>query len=47
MAETPKPKASDDYYPVISPPSSMTVDLERKPILYLPNGKVLVRRVGF
>jgi hypothetical protein len=38
---------SDDA-PIIPPPSSVTVDMERKPVLYLPDGKtVLVRKVGF
>ena len=32
---------------IIPPPSSVTADLERKPVLYLPNGKVLVRVIGF
>ena len=31
----------------VMPPQSMTVDHERKPVLYLPNGKVLVRQAGF
>ena len=31
----------------IPPPSTMTVDHERRPILYLPDGKVLVRVPGF
>lgn len=33
--------------PVVPPPASMTVEHERKPILYLPDGRVLVRRAGF
>jgi len=33
--------------PVVPPPSSATVDYERKPVLFLPNGRVLVRRAGF
>ena len=31
----------------VPPPSSITADLDRKPVLYLPNGKVLVRQIGF
>ena len=31
----------------IPPPSTMTVEHDRKPILYLPDGKVLVRVPGF
>ena len=44
----PKPRA--EYYddrPVVPPPASVQVDHERKPVLYLPDGKVLVRKVGF
>ena len=29
------------------PPVSVNVDYERKPILYLPNGKPLVRKAGY
>lgn len=43
-----KQKAENDYEPpVIPPPSSMAVDLERKPVLHLPDGRVLVRKIGF
>ena len=38
---------SDEDIPVIQPPSSATVDMERKPVLYLPDGRVLVRTIGF
>lgn len=31
----------------VPPPTTVTADLERKPVLYLPNGKVLVRVIGF
>lgn len=31
----------------VMPPQSMTVDHERKPVLYLPDGRVLVRQAGF
>lgn len=42
----PRPSAGPDD--VIQPPQTMTVDYERKPVIYLPDGKrVLVRRVGF
>lgn len=37
----------DDDQPIIPPPSSVTVDLERKPVIYLANGKALVRNIGF
>jgi hypothetical protein len=34
--------------PVVPPPSTFTVDHETKPVLYLPDGRVLVRRpAGF
>jgi hypothetical protein len=46
--DKPKPviKGSDEQT-VIPPPSTATVDYERKPVLYMPDGKVLVRRAGF
>lgn len=39
--------ASENEQPIVPPPSSMTVVHEHKPVLYLPNGKVLVKRAGF
>ena len=33
--------------PIVPPPAAFTVDMERKPVLFLPDGKVLVRRIGF
>lgn len=36
---------SDEF--LIPPPASMTVDHERRPVLYLPDGRVLVRQAGF
>lgn len=42
-----QPRASSDDGPVIRPPETMTVDYDPKPVLYLPGGKVLVRRPGF
>ncbi len=34
--------------PVLRPPDSMTVEFERRPVLYLPDGRVMVRRpAGF
>jgi hypothetical protein len=39
---------STDDQPIIPPPASVTVEMERKPILWLPDGTPLVRRpVGF
>lgn len=40
---TPKAHVDD----VVPPPSSMTVTLDRQPVLYLPDGRVLVRVAGF
>lgn len=37
----------NDEPPVIQPPASLTVDHERKPVLYLADGTPLVRRAGF
>jgi hypothetical protein len=39
-------RAEDDQ-PVIQPPSSAQVDMERRPILFLPDGRMLVRAIGF
>lgn len=41
------PKAEADEPPIVPPPATVVVDLVRKPVLYLPDGKVLVRRCGF
>lgn len=32
---------------IIPPPSNVTVTHEHKPVLYLPDGRVLVRHAGF
>lgn len=45
--KSPPSKACVEDYPVIPPPASVTVDHERKPVLYLANGKPLQRRAGF
>lgn len=48
--EKPQPASgSDEPYFIIAPPSTMTVDHQYVPVLYLPNGtkKALVRRAGF
>ncbi len=40
--------AMNDDAPILPPPSSLTVEFERKPVLYLPDGTPLVRRpAGF
>jgi hypothetical protein len=31
----------------VQPPSSYTVDMERKPVLHLPDGRVLVKQIGY
>ena len=36
-----------DETPIVPPPSSVTVDMDRKPVLYLPDGRAVVRRIGF
>jgi hypothetical protein len=36
--------AADD---IIQPPSNMTVDHEHRAVLYLPDGRALVRQAGF
>ena len=41
------PRAGCDDQPIVPPPSTVIVDHERKPVLYLPNGKVLIRRAGY
>lgn len=34
--------------PIVRPPDTFTVDHERKPVLYLPDGRALVKRpAGF
>ncbi len=44
-----KPRADVwDDPPVVPPPATFTVETERKPVLYLPDGTPLVKRpVGF
>ena len=37
--------ASDDY--VIPPPETMTVEFARRPVLYLADGRAIVRHAGF
>ena len=37
--------ASDDY--VIPPPQAMSVDWARRPVLYLADGRAVVRHAGF
>lgn len=39
-------KACDDA-PIVPPPATVVVEHERKPVLYTPDGKALVRKVGF
>ncbi len=42
-----KHRLSEENAPIIPSPATVHVDYERKPILYLPNGKGLVRKVGY
>ena len=38
----------DNLGEIVAPPNTFTVDHERKPLLYLPDGRALVRRpAGF
>lgn len=42
------PLVDFDLSAIVPPPSSFTVETERRPLLYLPDGRALVRRpVGF
>lgn len=34
-------------YPVVPPPSTVSVQHDYKPVLYTADGKVLVRRAGY
>lgn len=45
--DQPKIKGFFEDAPIVAPPRSFTVEHEHKPVLYLPNGKVLVKRAGF
>lgn len=38
---------SDEDPPIVPPPASVQADLERRPVLYLADGRALVRRIGF
>lgn len=33
--------------PIVPPPSTFTVDYERKPVLFTHDGKALVRLIGY
>lgn len=47
MNKPPAPKLCAEDLPIVQPPATMTVVHDHKPMLYLPNGKVLVRQAGF
>ena len=48
MADKTPPRLDvEDGHPIVPPPASVTVEYQAKPVLHLPNGKVLVRKVGF
>lgn len=41
-------RAEDSDYRVLTPPSSLTVEADtRRPVLYSPDGRALVRLAGF
>ena len=42
-----KPRCDYEDAPIVPPPATVIVQHEHKPVLYLPNGKVLVKRAGF
>lgn len=37
----------DEDVPIIRPPDTVTAELLRRPLLYLPDGRGLFRRIGF
>lgn len=43
----PSPRQETEDAPYVPPPSTFIVMHDHKPVLFLPNGKVLVRRAGF
>jgi hypothetical protein len=45
--KTPRLDESPPPDPVVAPPAVLTVHHDHKRVLYLPNGKVLVRKPGF
>lgn len=48
MAEKTLPPRMDiEDVPIVPPPSTFTVDYQRKPVLFTPEGKALVRLIGF
>lgn len=36
-----------DDFPIVPPPASVTVEWPRRPLLYLPDGRMVVRQIGF
>jgi hypothetical protein len=42
-----KPIRNELGWSGVPPPTSITIDSDRKPVLYLPDGKALVRVIGF
>ena len=47
QSDSKKVSAATDDYPVVPPPSSMQVMAEGKVVLYNPDGKALVRKIGY
>jgi hypothetical protein len=43
----PTPHLCDDELPIVPPPSTLTVEDTRQPVLYTADGHPLVRRAGF
>ena len=43
----PQPKALDAEYFIVPPPSTMTVDLQPRVVLYQADGTPLKRKIGF
>lgn len=37
----------EDEQPIVQPPATLIVDAPKPPVLYTPDGKALVRRVGY
>ena len=44
-----KPRAGEwDDMPIVPPPGTFTVEHEQRPVLYLPDGRVMVKRpIGY
>lgn len=47
MADKIPPRLSVEDMPIVPPPSTVTVDHDRKPVLFTHDGKALVRKIGY